>query len=250
MRAEVLEILLKMQDEDYKIFDDRLVKNGTGNPSIGVRVPDLKKLCKDIASEKYGEIYDFFKDIDKLLKENPESIYQEEHLLYGMLIGMGDMWSANREHCLEHWIPTVMSWKDCDCSVPAWKFVKSDLGYWYPYFYKWIGSDNEMAVRTALVVYMYYYINDDFIDRLLDIYSRDYSSFPYAEKAQAWGISVMYLKYPEQITGLFESKKLKASTQNLSIQKCLESYRISEEDKAELKKLKIKNTGRKKNDSI
>lgn len=246
MRQEIQELLFKMQDKEYKIFDDRLVKNDTGNPSIGIRIPDLKKLCKEIASGRYGDIYEYFKDIDKILKENPKSIYQEEHLLYGMLIGIGDMWPANREHCMEHWIPTVMSWKDCDCSISTWKFVKSDLGYWYPYFNKWLESGNEMAIRTVLVLYMSYYINDEFIERVLDIYSRDYSKFPYAQKAQAWGISVMYVKYPDKIRYLFESKKLKVSAQNLSIQKCLESYRISKEDKEELRKLKIKNTRRQK----
>ncbi len=244
MRHEILELLLKMQDKEYKVFDDRLVKNNTGNPSIGIRLPYLKKLCKDIASGKYGEIYEYFNDIDKLLKEAPEGIYQEEHLLYGMLIGMSDMWPANREHCMEHWIPTVMSWKDCDCSVSAWKFLKSDLGYWYPYFYKWLDSDNDMAVRAALVSYMFYYINDEFSDRILEIFSRDYTSLPYAQKAQAWGISKMYLSYPDKITELLNSKRLKALAQNLSIQKCLESYRISEEDKVELKKLKTKNIRR------
>lgn len=238
MRENILNILKDSADEKFKAFNDRIVNNETGHPSLGVRIPALRTLAKDIGKGAYGAPERYFREIDALSKEAFAGLFQEEHMLYGMLIGTAKLSDAARKSYMDNWIPRVLSWADCDCGTGTWKFIKKDLRGWLPYVEKWLSAEAEFALRVPLVVLLEYYISEDYIDRVLELYGKNYSDAYYVKMAQAWGLSVCYVKFPEKTLAFFKDNALDAWTHNKAIQKCRESLRVSKEEKELLNRLK------------
>ncbi|MDO4327695.1 MAG: DNA alkylation repair protein [bacterium] len=239
MREEILQILKEKADGEYQAFSDRITNNQTGNRSMGVRVPALRALGKEIAGGKYGDFRTYLQEIDVLMARDRLEVFQEEHMLYGMLIGMAKMENAERRQYMDAWIPRILSWGDCDCGTSTWKFIKKDLDAWYPYVLQWLEAKEEFSVRCGLVLLMQYFITDAYIDRVLAVYEKTYSDAYYVRMGQAWALSVCYVKYPEKTLNVFERRTLDAWVQNKAIQKCRESFRVSKADKEMLKTFKM-----------
>lgn len=274
-RLEVRGALFAEADLAYKEFNDRLANCQTA-PSIGVRVPKIREIAKQIIKngwEGYLEemeaqcpvegLYPDQRDTKKTDADKAEnmdlgfiSMYQEEHMLQGIVAGSAPMSLEERVRHLDQWIPGVLSWGDCDCSVSSFKFMKKDQDFWFCYLSKWLVSQREFEVRVALVALMQYFINEEYIDRVMGIFSRDYralfsgrkeagsyeknSEVPYYIKmAQAWALSVCFVKFRDKTLEAFKGQRMEPWVQNKAIAKCRESYRVSKEDKELLKTWKM-----------
>lgn len=248
-RQEVREALLAEADLAYKEFNDRLTNCQT-MPSIGVRVPKVREIARQIIKNDWeGYLEEMY--------SCPVSMYQEEHMLQGIVAGSACMSLEDRACHLDQWIPGVLSWEDCDCCVSSFKFMKKDQDFWFHYLNKWLDSQREFEVRVALVALMQYFMNETYIDRLLEIFSRDYrvlfrgleengryekknSEVPYyIRMAQAWAISVCFVKFRDKTLETFKEQRMEPWVQNKAIAKCRESYRVSGEDKELLKAWKM-----------
>jgi 3-methyladenine DNA glycosylase AlkD len=86
---------------------------------------------------------------------------------------------------------------------------------------------------------MDYYIDDEYIDKTLDILSKTDTDFYYVNMATAWALSVAFVKYKEKVLNLLKSKTLTKTVQNMTIQKIRESNRVSKEDKELVKAFKV-----------
>lgn len=233
---EMLDMLRDVSDPAYKEFNDRIL-NAPGMPTLGVRVPKLreiaKKAAKDTAEEtKEGWIWE--------MENGRTPDFQEEHMVYGMAIGYGKADTDRRRHLLDTWIPGIVSWADCDSGVSTHRFMTTDSEYWFSYVDAWSRSSREMEVRFAAVALMDFFLNDEYIDRVLEIYRRISLDAYYVKMGVAWALSVCYVKYPEKTLALLKEGALDPWTHNKAIQKCRESFRVSKEDKEMLKELKRK----------
>lgn len=170
-------------------------------------------------------------------------LWQEEHMLWGIVIGRAKMDQEERVRRLNLWVPGILSWADCDCSVSSFKFMKKDQPFWYDYCVSWLSSDREYAQRFAYVALMQYFINDSYIDRVLEIFRGKEHGFAdqpyYVKMARAWALSVCFVKYRDRTLPVFEARTMDSWVQNKAIQKCRESYRVSAEDKELLLQLKV-----------
>lgn len=246
-RIEGRNLLLQAADSAYKEFNDKLTKCDT-HPSIGVRVPKIRKIAGEIIKSGWKQ---YLEEMEALFgrKAEPE-LLQEEHMLWGIVIGGARMEAEERRLHLNRWVPEILSWADCDCSVSGMKFMKKNQEFWFTYNMGWLragGMDGQetpsvqpFAVRFALVALMQYYINDEYIDRVLEIFAFPFPAADYyIRMAQAWALSVCFVKYRNRTLQLLEEKRLDAWVQNKAIQKCRESYRVSAEDKKRLEALKV-----------
>lgn len=86
---------------------------------------------------------------------------------------------------------------------------------------------------------MNFYLDDEYIDLVLDLYKTILSEKYYVNMALAWAYSTAFVKYEEKVTGLIKSKTLSPWVQNKTIQKIRESYRVDNKTKDKLKKYKI-----------
>lgn len=235
-RKEVLKKLWECRDTSYKEFNDRIANCPTV-PTLGVRVPELRRIAKEAAKEDWREYLDEMERDWRGGQETGE--FHEEHTVWGILIGLARMDREERTRRLDRWVPGCLSWADCDICAATLKFMKKDREYWYDYAVRWLSAPQPFAARFAIVSLMDHFVEEEYIDRLLPIFSGSYGQEEYyIRMAQAWALSVCFVKFREKTLEILQNSPMDDWIRNKAIQKCRESYRVSPEDKELLKALK------------
>lgn len=230
-RRQVLEELWELADAKFQEFNRSLVP-GEGSQMIGVRIPKLRELAKRIAKTEPEEYLASLRTVDR------NELFHEERLLYGMTVGYLKCGISRRQELLDGFVPLIDSWAVCDSCCTTYKFMKKDQEVWFAYLQKYLESGREYDLRFALVCLLAHFINETYIDRVLDICRRTSHEGYYVKMAAAWLVSVCYVKFPEKTRRLIEENQMDDFTHNKAIQKIRESYRVSREEKDELNRLK------------
>lgn len=219
--------LLSMQDIKYRDFNAKLIPNIDVDRIIGVRMPDIRALAKEIKDEEY---------IDSFLDELPHK-YQEENILHGIILSYyKDIDLLLKK--LDIFLTYADNWAVTDIISP--KIFKKYPDKVYEYILKWINSNEEYKIRFGVVSLLQFYLDDNYNKKILmDVKKIKYDSY-YVKMAISWFYSFALIKQYDDTVKLFESKKLDKWIHNKSIQKAIESYRISDEKKNYLRSLKIK----------
>ena len=103
-----------------------------------------------------------------------------------------------------------------------------------------MSSTQEYEIRFAVVCLLDFFIQEDFIDRILSFFSSIHHDGYYVKMAIAWAVSVCYVKFPEKTESFLLQNTLDDFTHNKAIQKIRESFRVSKEKKEKLKQWKRK----------
>lgn len=219
--------LLSMQDIKYRDFNAKLIPNIDVDRIIGVRMPDIRALAKEIKDEEY---------IDSFLDELPHK-YQEENILHGIILSYyKDIDLLLKK--LDIFLTYADNWAVTDIISP--KVFKKYPDKVYKYILKWINSNEEYKIRFGIVSLLQFYLEDNYNKKILmDVKKIKYDSY-YVKMAISWFYSFALIKQYDDTVKLFESKKLDKWIHNKSIQKAIESYRINDEKKNYLRSLKIK----------
>ena len=222
---KIREQLFEKQDLKYKEFHSSLCPNV--DKIIGVRIPELRKMAKEIAAQ----------DCAKFL-EKAKDEYYEELVLQGLVIGYSKISIEETFKYLKIFVPKINSWAVCDTTCSNLKITKKHVQEMWEFLEQYINSKNEYEIRFALVMYLNYYLTDEYIDEILQKIDKITSKEYYVQMAVAWLISFAYIKQKEKTEKYLSENSLDTFTQNKSIQKICESYRVSKEDKEKLRKLK------------
>ena len=226
LKQEVKVKLIEMSDETYRKFHSSLCPE-TSN-ILGVRVPLLKVYAKELYKE-HGITM-----IDKMDDE-----YYEEILLQGLLIGRSKSVNIVQKY-LKEFLPKINNWAICDTTCGGLKLVKKHREEFIELIENYAKSDSEFEVRFALVMLLDYYIDEDYIDKVLEISGQIKHEGYYAKMANAWLISICLIKFYTKTKEFMEQSKLDDFTYNKAIQKAIESYRIEKNKKEQLRKMKRK----------
>ena len=226
MNEEIKKRLFELADMKYKEFHGGLCP-GTDN-IIGVRIPVLRNYAKELA-KKY--------EISKLL-ENIDDKYYEEIMLQGMLIGLMKVDFKILKFYLREFIPKIYNWAICDVFCAGLKITKKYKSEMWEFIQKYLKSDKEFEIRFGIVMILDYYIEEDYIDKIFNIFDMVNSKEYYVQMAIAWAISVSFVKFYDETLKYLENAKLDRFTYNKAIQKAIESYRITDEQKGFLRKMK------------
>ena len=228
MKQKIKKELKSLADEKYKEFHSGLCP-GTEN-IIGIRVPVLRNYAKKLAKE-----YDI-----KYLLGNIDDEYYEEIMLQGMLIGLEkDKNIKNILNDMEKFIPKIDNWAICDVFCAGLKITKKNMNEIWEFIQKYLNSDKEFEKRFAIVMILDYYITEEYLEKIFEIFDNIKSEKYYVQMAVAWAISICLIKYYERTINYLKTAKIDKFTYNKGIQKALESYRITDERKKELRKMKI-----------
>lgn len=223
----ILEELFKMQDLEYKEFQAKLIPNISPDIIIGVRTPQLRTFSKKIKNTSEAEVF---------LQTLPHEFYEENNL-HGFLIES----IKDYDKCLaeiKKILPFVDNWATCDLMRPlCFKKHKKEL---LSEIEKWLSSSHTYTIRFALEMLMTFYLDDGFEPRFLKFAAAVKSSEYYVNMMIAWYFATALAKQYDYAVSYLEEKRLEKWVHNKSIQKALESRRISDEQKAYLKTLKIK----------
>lgn len=230
MVQEIREQLFQLSEESYKDFNRNIVPGE--ERMIGVRLPALRKLARETAKSSGREYLD-----EAAEAMGPDSLH-EEIMLYGMVLGYTKMEKEERAERLDRFVPLIRTWAICDTCVTVYKFMEKEPDYWFDYLKRYETSDKEFDLRFMIISMLSHFIDDRHIDEVLRLCGSIRNDGYYTKMGVAWTVSVCYVKYPEKTRKFLESGVMDEFTHNKSIQKIRESYRVSREEKEELKKLK------------
>ena len=225
---KIKEILFLNQDLRYRDFNSKLIPNIDKDRVIGVRMPILRKIAKDIKDYEY---------IDEFLNDLPHK-YQEENILHGLLLTMKYKDIDILLDKLDKFLIHVDNWAITDCICP--KLFKKYPSIVYKKIKLWINSEYEYVIRFGVVSLLQFYLDDNFRIEELELVKNINSDYFYVKMAIAWFYSFALIKQYDNTIKYFEDRKLDKWIHNKSIQKAIESYRISDEKKEYLRGLKIK----------
>jgi len=226
--TQILNILYEHQDEAYRRFNESLIP-GAENTSIGVRMPLLKIIAKELCRENWQEF---------LLETEACSVY-ELVMLRGLVTACAPCDYNTRLKLISTHIPSISNWALCDSFCGALKDTKRHLPEMWEFLQPYLISRNTYDLRFAIVMLMNYYLTDTYSDQaistLAEIRHEDY----YVNMAVAWALSMAFVKYQDDVLRLLERKMLSPWVHNKTIQKCRESRRVSPGDKQQLLSLKL-----------
>ncbi len=223
----IVEKLLALQDSSYKQFHSKLMPTINPEVIIGVRTPELRKLAKQLAESAETDVF---------LKELPHHYYEENNL-HGFLIETIKEFDA----CimaLNDFLPYVDNWATCDMMAP--KVLKKNLIKLYEWIKQWISGEEIYTVRFGVNMLMKYYLDEAFSMEYPELVASIRSEEYYVKMVVAWYFATALAKQYDVILPYIEEKRLDVWTHNKTIQKAVESYRITPEQKVYLKSLKIK----------
>lgn len=218
--------LEELSDEKYRKFHTSLCPKS--NEILGVRVPILRNFAKEIIKEG---------NIEKYLENALDNSY-EEILLQGMVLGLWKTDIENFAKYLEKFIPKINSWAVCDVSVAGFKITKKNMKYMWNFLQKYLKSNKEFELRFAIVMLLDFYITDEYINKVLQILNNVKSDEYYVKMAVAWTLQVAFVKFPNETMKLLKNNKIDDWTHNKALQKIIESYRVDENTKNEIRKMK------------
>lgn len=224
---EIREKLFELQDLKYRDFQAKLTPGVSIDSMIGVRTPALRKLAKEIY--KSGG-YDAF--LDKL----PHDYYDERNLHGFILSEIKDYDEVIRR--VDEFLPYVDNWATCDLMSP--KVFKKNKDRLATDIRRWMDSDEPFTIRFGEEMLMSHFLDEDFREEYLDWVADIRSEHYYVNMMSAWFVATALAKQYEATLPYIENHRLDDWTHNKAIQKAVESYRITDEQKAYLKSLKVK----------
>lgn len=226
MKLEIEKELLNMQDKKYKEFQKGICPGV--EEIIGIRIPMLRNYAKELLKK-----YDF-----KQLMESIPNNYYEEIMLQGMLIGQAKLDFNEIIKYVEDFIPQIDNWAVCDTFCTGLKITKKHKEKMWDFIQKYIKSDKEFHIRFGIVMILSYYIDEDYLYKDFKIFDSIKSDKYYVQMAVAWAISFCLIKFYDKTIEYLKNSKIDKFTYNKSIQKAIESYRITKEQKEFLRTLK------------
>ena len=223
---EIVDLLFSKQDIKYRDFQVPLFPGVTKDRLIGVRTPELKKLAKELNGSEAAK---------KFIETLPH-YYFDENQLHAFLISLiKDYQSCLQE--VDKFLPYVDNWATCDQLSPT-VFAKHKEELIVP-VKKWLKSKHTYTVRFAIGVLMQYYLDESFKEEYMALVASIKSEEYYINMMIAWYFATALAKQWNTTIKYIEEKKLTTWVHNKTIQKAVESYRITDEQKAYLKSLKI-----------
>ena len=223
----IKDILKEYIDQKFKDFTSVLIPGA--RPILGVRVPILRKLAKEIAKD----------DWQTYLKEATEDTY-EEVAIKGFVIGYAKAELKGLLPYIAEHIEKIDDWSLCDGFCSNLKVVEKHQEEFLEFLLPYAKIDDEFKQRVVAVMLMTYYLTDDYIDKSLEVLDSLKNEKYYCKMAVAWAIATAWAKQREKTYCFMQegNNTLDDWTYNKAIQKMLESYRVSDEDKDMLRKMK------------
>ena len=226
-RNEIVAELFRLQDKEYARMQAKIIPTVSPDRIIGVRTPALRDFAKSLSKDQ---------DIGEFLSYLPHQYFDEDQL-HAFVISL----ERDFDKCIaevDAFLPFIDNWATCDQLSP--KAFKKEPEKLLPYIRIWIKSDKTYTVRFAIGLLMQHFLDDHFdlkyADEVAGIRSEEY----YIRMMIAWYFATALAKQYELVLPYLEDKRLDDWVHNKAIQKSIESYRITDEQKEYLRTLKVR----------
>lgn len=223
MQNKIKQKILQEAEGDYKKFSASLIPNI--NNVLGVRLPKLRAIAKDIYKTDNWQEYLAFSEVE----------FMEETMIQGMIIGQVKEKPEKILEYVKNFVPKIDNWAVCDSFCTGLKFANQNKelvwDFIQPYFY----SKKEYDIRFGYVMILGYFVEEEYLDRIFKLTDEFKDCRYYAQMAVAWALSVCFVKFPDKTLDYLKVSHLDSFTFNKTLQKIRESYRVSKEMKDLLK---------------
>ena len=219
---EIQKHLFELQDMAYRDFHSRLMPDIDKETVIGIRVPVLRKYAKSIAGTELAE---------KFIKELPHCYYEENNLHMMLITGIKDYARCLTE--IERFLPYIDNWATCD--FPAPKCFEDHKEEVLPVIKRWIASSETYTIRYGIGMLMRLYLDEDFDPEYVRLVVGVKSDEYYVNMMIAWYMATALAKQWDAVIPYIEDHCMSDWVHRKTIQKAVESYRITDEQKEYLK---------------
>ena len=221
------EELFKLQDTVYRNFHSSLMPGVDKEAVIGVRTPVLRAFAKKFSKTEEAE---------QFMTELPHKYYEENNLHMMLIAQIKDYDKCISE--TEKFLPYIDNWATCD--LLALHMMKKHRDVFIREVFRWIESDQPYTIRFGIGMLMRHYLDEEFKteypEKVAAIRSEEY----YVNMMRAWYFATALAKQYEKVLPFLEKRQMDVWTHNKTIQKAIESYRITSEQKEYLRTLRIK----------
>lgn len=219
--------LLPPRDERYAAFQRRLLPTLPPETILGVRTPALRSLARQMAHSP---------DTEAFLAALPHRWFEENQLHAFIIAAERDF-----DRCLvlvDAFLPYVDNWATCDQLSPAC-FARrhADL---LPHIRRWMASQHEYTVRFGIGMLLRHFLDDDFRPEHLRWVMAIHRDEYYIQMMQAWYFATALAKQWHSTLPILPS--LPDTVRRMTVRKACESFRVTAEHKALLKKTKPTST--------
>ena len=224
----------------YKQFQEKIIN--TKFPIIGVKIPTIRNIANNILK---GNAKSFL----EVCKEGTF----EEIILKGIIISKLNISFNERIKIFEQYTNIIDNWAVCDIVTGSLKDFSNNKTDGYEYILKCIHSKNPWKIRVGIVSMISFYVDELYIEEILahckyisdkfsklktKLSNKHGSPYYYVKMANAWLISVCFAKFPTTTKTFLETNQIEDETFKMSIQKIIDSHRVSTKDKTYVKQLK------------
>lgn len=221
IRAE----LEKRADEKYRKFSAGLLPGV--NSILGVRLPELRKMAKQLARSDWREN----------LRQLSDDTF-EEIMLQGIMIGCVSCPAEERLELIREFVPKIDNWSVCDSFCTGLKFVKSEKERVFSFLQPFFVSEKEFEQRFAAVILLDYYIDETWLSRTVKALEQINAKQYYAKMAVAWAMAECYLHFPDEVMPVLRQNRLDPEVRQKTLQKIIESRTISQDAREEIRAMK------------
>lgn len=217
---------LAQGNESYAAFNKRIVN--TKMPVIGVRVPDLRRLARELAGDMSAA------DISRLLA-TPSNLY-EYVLLCGLLINRAKISDEEAIKLTQQYLPRVDSWAHIDIFVEKKRRFAGEV--WWNFALECLQSEAEFTVRYGVISLMTNFLDESHINQVFAVLQGIKHDGYYVKMALAWLYATAAVNFFELTLAELENGHIDAWTRNKAYQKMRESRRFTPEQQAVILKKK------------
>ena len=218
---------LAQGNETYAAFNKRIVN--TKMPVIGVRVPDLRRLARELAPDMSAA------DISKLLlKVQNESF--DYVLLCGLLITHTRLDDQTAIDLAKQYLPCVDSWAHIDTFVEKKRRFTGEI--WWDFALECLQNEDEFTVRYGVISLMTNFLDEAHIDQVFAALRNVKHDGHYVKMALAWLYATAAVHFFDLTLAELENEHIDTWTRNKAYQKMRESRRFTPEQQAVISKKK------------
>lgn len=225
--TELQEKLFELQDIKYRDFHSKLMPGINKETVIGIRVPVLRKFAKEFAKTSEAELF---------LQQLPHRFYEENNLHMMLITEIKDYSKCMKE--VQRFLPYIDNWATCDFPEP--KCFRKNKEAVLAKICEWLESSETYTIRYGIGMLMRLFLDEDFSPEYLklvaDIQSQEY----YVNMMIAWYFATALAKQWKETVPYIEQHRLPEWVHKKTIQKAVESYRITPEQKEYLKRFRQK----------
>lgn len=225
-REKIQAELFELQDEKCRDFHSKLIPDMEKENIIGIRTPVLRKYAKQFAKTE---------DAAAFLQDIPHTYYEENNLHMMLITSIKEYDKCLKE--IEKFLPYIDNWATCD--LPAPKCFAGHKEELLPHIKQWIHSGETYTIRYGIGMLMRLYLDEDFKPEYADLVAGVTSEEYYVNMMIAWYMATALAKQWDAIIPYVEEHRFSDWVHRKTIQKAVESYRITDEQKGYLRSLRV-----------